>query len=194
MAGRQPEGFETETEVTPELLEAYEQEQPSGETETESAYWRRYRALRRNRFRRFGPRRRRWSFLRRRTSGFGTVDSRFGGGGGSAAMPSDDSDSGDSGDSGDGDGQGEVRRYAGAGYRYPAYRYGAAARPAYGYGYGRTAWPHRYPYAARYGLWNRYPARGDYRGGRYWPYPTGLGVARHAPSTPPPSPHPQPPP
>ena len=66
MAGRQPEGFETETEVTPELLEAYEQEQPSGETENESEYWRRYRTWRRNRFRRFGPRRR-WSFLRRRS-------------------------------------------------------------------------------------------------------------------------------
>jgi hypothetical protein len=181
MAGREPEGFETETEVTPEMLEAYEQTQPAGETENESEYWRRYRALRRNRFRRPG-RRRRGLFGRRRFGGFGT---RVGGGfygGFGTTPPSDDSDTGDSDDD---DGQGEVRRYyTRGGYRYPAYRYGSgyrdgsAYRPAFRYGYGRTYWGRRYPYGGRAPHAGRY----YYRGGRYWPYRRSYGAAPYAPS------------
>jgi peptidoglycan hydrolase-like protein with peptidoglycan-binding domain len=189
MAGRGPEGFETETEITPEMLEAFEQEQPSGEAENESEYWRRYRAWRRNRFRRTG-RRRRGSFFRRRFGGFGSsagggFGSSAGGGfsGGFGVTPSDDSGSGDDGDD---DSQGEVRRYyARSGYRYPAYRagtgyrYGTTAyRPGYRYGYGRSWAGRRYPYGVR----SPYAGRYYYRGGRYWPYRGYTGAARYAPS------------
>ena len=183
MAGREPEGFETETEITPEMLEASEQEQPAGETENESGVPGAATA-----------------------PGGGTASGASASAGAcrsfagaSAGLPAPEAADFPEESAAPrptiptaeipttptarvkcvGTDAGGYRAPAYRAYRYgTGYRYGSAYRPAYRYGYGRSYVGRRYPIGARY----PYAGRDYARAGRYWPSRRYYGATRYAPA------------